>query len=509
MKKEHTNFITGLLTNSKLTTHQRDRVVELALRDLSKNGSEERILKDLELIKDNLGIKVELPNEENIGGNKSKNGAWVDIISEGGENEDAWKKFAGNDVDLLLPNPFEKENIPEDLPTVSSTEKLVENTENQKVIPEVKSDGQNSSFGETMTDEELDGLVKNVVDKKKNIKNQKIFYVDKKNTAKFLRSLNANTYTKFLTHEIDTDDLDELKNLFDEDYSFSDHLEKIKEVFDVLTNHRSKHKGNHPQIKQVNISRNLYSKIKNYITGEKLWGESKNEINWSHPELFEWCKNNPTKVPSPGNDVGYKGFIYNETAFNKIVLAFKQEVNIRNSNSFTAMFSTIIFDPKYDFRNKIKFDLDIDDSIEIFTDVEKLKQVIRSILSLIIDKNPLKEKPKVNVKFYAFEDQVFLNIMSIESYIDSNINSFRYGKSIKNLMKLCNGICDIELKALFKNSKVYQGPIWINGFVLESEVLSYFGNKINIFELYKEVNSSNDNKSTFGVEYILTIDLGL
>src|SRR5690606_2321728 len=46
MKKEHARFITGLISNPKLSASQRDKVVELALTDLSKNGSEKRILKD-------------------------------------------------------------------------------------------------------------------------------------------------------------------------------------------------------------------------------------------------------------------------------------------------------------------------------------------------------------------------------------------------------------------------------------------------------------------------------
>lgn len=486
MKKEHTRFITGLLSNSKLSSAQRDKVFELAIRDFGKNGSEDRILQELKLIKNRIGITEHQKNGKED--------------SSGNYTQEKLDKFQGNSVinikDKSLPDTTDIQEGITDWNTIKSEDlkeltdwdfpKMSEEAKQgiKKVLNEQEETHQSTHFSKTI-------------------------FIDIKNTPQFLRSLNSNTYTKFLTHEIDSDDIEEIKVLFGGEYVFKSHIEKIKEVFDVLSNSESKYKNNYPNLSPFKISRNLYSKIKNYIYGEKFWGENKNVINWSLPELLEWSKNNPHKAPSPGKDLDYDGFIYKGTLFNNIVLAFKHEINIRSTNSFTAVFNTIIFDPKYDFRNKIIFDFDIDDSIDLFTDVEKLKQAIRLVLNLIIDKNSLDKKPKVEIKFYATHEKVYLKIKNCESYINSNINTFRYGKQTKNLMKLCNGICEIELKALFKNNKVYKGPIWKKGFVLENDQLLYYWKKFNINSQYYEEPNEDGAKSSLGVEYILTLDLGL
>jgi len=455
-------FITHLLEHKKMNSFQKERFLRLVANELgAMENVDPKILKDIELIKKTIGLKT-VYNENEL------------VLSVFGDIDE----FDLKEVDSI----------------VQSDKRLIENVDD---------------IDKTNSDEKQE-LISKLDSESSQKKDPNIIYVDKKNTPKFLRALNANTYTKFLTHEIDSDDVEELKDVLGGEYVYQNHLNRIKEVFDVLTNSKSIFKENYPHLIHLSISRNLYAKIKNYIYGLGAWGESENKISWSHPELLEWSKKNLNKVPSPGNDLNYRGFIFEETPFNNVVLTFKQEINIRSVNSFEVIFNTIKFNPKYNFRNKIEFDsLDFDNSIELFTDVEKLKQAIRVIFQIIIEKNPYYVKPKVNMKFFAIEDKVLLSIKSMGSYIDSNINSFRYGKSTRNLMRLCNGICDIELIALFKDKKVYKGPIWESGFSLKGGALNHYGRELNINKLFKEDDSEFDNDSENGVEYKLTFDLGL
>jgi len=337
------------------------------------------------------------------------------------------------------------------------------------------------------------------------IDNKKVlYYTNIKNTPKFLQTLNKNTFTKFLTHDIDSNDYEELQLQFEGNYDYLKHLEKIKEVFSVLTDKNSEFINNFPDLERFSISQNLYKKINNYINNAEGWGEEEYKMNWSHPDLLSWCKENKGKTPAPGNDLDYDGFKFGDKTFKDIVLDFKNEIHIRRSNSLDFILQKVLFEPKYDLRNKILVEKKINEAIDFFTDVEKLKQIIRLIFNLIIEKHDQEGKPKVDLIFKINNKNVELLILHNDSVYGQEIATLRFGKSLINLMKLCNGISDLEILAKFSDSKSYSFPIWRGNRKIENDI---------VYDKSERVIPSASIRATEtpinGVLYKLTFDTGL
>jgi hypothetical protein len=273
-----------------------------------------------------------------------------------------------------------------------------------------------------------------------------IYYTNYKNQARFLQKLNNNSFTKFLTHDVDSNDYRDLQEQFGGKYNYLKHLKKIKEVFSVLTEKKSEFIVNFPELERIPISPNLYTKIYNYINNEKGWGEENIKMNWSHQDLLNWSEEHPELTPTPSVDLGYEGFRFGDKTFKDLVLDFKNEIHIRRNNSLDFILTKVMFEPQNDFRAKIVIEKNINDALEFFTDVEKLKQIIRLIFNLIIEKHQQEEKPKVTFTFKTNEKKIELSILHINSVYGQDIETLRFGKTLKNLMKVGNGLCDIEIK---------------------------------------------------------------
>ena len=123
----------------------------------------------------------------------------------------------------------------------------------EKEVEEVKDEGENIE-------------VKN--------KSTEIYYKKIDVLPEFLKSLNTGTFTKYLTHKIDSDDFSILSEELKGEYIYEKHLEKIRENFSILT-------------EKYNIDKQIYTKINTYINGgENGWSEDDIQMNWSHPELL-------------------------------------------------------------------------------------------------------------------------------------------------------------------------------------------------------------------------------
>ncbi|MBP1163488.1 hypothetical protein JOE44_000372 [Chryseobacterium sp. PvR013] len=340
---------------------------------------------------------------------------------------------------------------------------------------------------------------------KEEIREETIYYIDLKNIPRFLRLLNNNNYTKFLTHDIDSSDLSDLENSLQANYSFEKHLTKIKEVFDVLTVKDSKYKTKYSGISKITISKDLHAKIKSYINGGNKWGEHGNSMNWSDRKLLKWCQENPNKVPTPAVDLGYEGYRFKDLIFKDIVYIFKNEIHIRESNSLVGIIKAILFEPINKFYEKIETNFDnVNDTIELFTDVEKVKQIIRKILFLIIDKHSLQNIPNVEFTFTVNDGYAEFFIFNKSSKMNSDNYTFRFGKHTKSLMKLCNGLCDLEIFTDLKDGSSYKIPIWTKGIVIQNDIILRENKEITGFEVFEKLPNPVD-----GILYKLKFDLGL
>jgi len=492
MKKEHTNFITGLLTNSKLTTHQRDRVVELALRDLSKNGSEERILHDLELIKDNLGIKVELPKKENIGGNKSKNGPWIDLISEYEKNEKPEVQYTKNGNNKTSPVTDE---IIEKYSTDNNHEKKEvkankQNTDNALTKEDPKRDlnevNENSKKSNEESDVVQEGEQNSTVIKKINdhqVKkeiNSKLselpIYLNPSNLFKFLSAYNQDPVLKYTCHEIDDQEIIEgIKEKCEtQDYDLVKHQELICRGYDELA---KKHFVN-PNIKNLIL---VYLTGTSFTGKNRTWSSEKININWNSPELTEWGKKNPGIVPNPGqnliNKTKNRGFKFKKalpselrdkkiTSFSGLVIHFKDLFHIRGDNPLKTLINRI--NELEQWNETIHFDIREEDfwgNLEFFTDVDKLLQAFKAIVRIILDavKKGNMEKPQINLAFKEEDFDVVFSIHHINSIYGKTITNTteRIGTSQTLLIKnQINGLCDLYLQANFDHNHFAEVNLW-------------------------------------------------
>lgn len=384
----------------------------------------------------------------------------------------------------------------------STNDDIVKRIENIEEILKV-ADKYNSvsTLVNTVNDIDLQ-KINEQVKKPSKTKSKVTYHINCNNVPKFLKTLNRNSYTKYLTHPIDSNDHEELIKLFDQEYDYLFHLKKIKEIFSVLTETDCNVKEKYPELKKISISINLYNKIKNYIYGEDVWGEEKIKMNWSHSELLKWCEENKGRVPSPDSDMNYTGFKFEDKTFKDIVLRFKNEIHIRKNNPLNLILTEVLFNPKNDFRNKMNIERELDESIEFFTDVEKLKELIKQILALIVEKNMLNNKPTVKISSKIINGKIQLSILSFKNIINSNIATFRFGKTTPNLMKNCNGICDIEIDAQFLDYKFYRIPIWKKGRKIENDII-YDGNK----EFNPSASITKLTEPINGVLFKLTFDM--
>lgn len=403
---------------------------------------------------------------------------------------------------------------------ILSNDKLSTN-DKQRIIELAKKDIAHFSFSEDTLSEKV-GKVEvkiNAIEEKIGMKTQAeekpaarnkhvmdtIYYTNIRYVPQFLKVLNNNTFTKFLTHDVDSNDYNELKAQFNGSYNYLMHLKKIKEIFSVLTEKESSLKSFYPSLVHISISRNLYRKVSNYINNnDEGWGEEKNKMNWSHPSLLEWIQQHPDHPPAPGNDLGKEGFKFNEITFTDLILKFKNEIHIRKSNSLDFILNKVLFEPQNDFRKKIIIKKDINDSLEFFCDVEKLKQTIRLIFNLIIEKHILPDQPTVVFSFRIFDKKLQLKILHEKSVYGQDSKTVRFGKTSKNLMVLCNGICDLDIEAEFSDGQIYKLPIWTRGMKIEKDIVYLKNNEVRPSNTLKELDSPLN-----GVLYILTFDNSL
>lgn len=130
---------------------------------------------------------------------------------------------------------------------------------------------------------------------------------------------------------------------------------------------------------------------------------------------------------------------------------------------------------------------DFTNNLEHFTDVEKLIQAYNKIISLIIEQHKLNEKPQVKLKYYQESQKVIFSIHHSNGVYNKTIENTieRLGQTYTSLIKnQINGLCNLHLKADFGNQKFAQVNLW-NGKDRENQPISTFQGVEHIMEFPK------------------------
>lgn len=364
----------------------------------------------------------------------------------------------------------------------------------------------------------LDGKVKDESDKDKNdvpkdnsgkhrsgvIEGTK--YTSPKNMQMFLREFNQDDVLKYTCHQIDTDEvIDNIcKECCVEKYDFAKHSELIRNHFELLT---QKFK-----LEEIHLDSKMYALISTYLTGasgkkdkreKKDWSSNGININWSSSQILEWAKEHPHIVPAPGKNIAKKqksngytlpsAFKSNITgtrikSFTDLVIFFKSQFHIRKDNSLRTILEKVSSKWKPEDVQISFVENGFNDSVELFTDVDKLIQTYQRIVEICIENRSEGNEPiQIQLSFYddAETKSTFFCIHHLNTvYKKTSKNSTeRIGTAHSNLIsKQINGLSDLYIEARFGDG--------ISG-------------KLNLWDENEEFKFQTLQEDITGVKYIL------
>lgn len=306
-----------------------------------------------------------------------------------------------------------------------------------------------------------------------------IKYIPPENLKEFLYRFNQDSILKYTCHEIDTDDtIKEICQLCrTEKYSLRKHAELISKAFEDLNNKLIRDK--------IYKDSQMYAMISAYLTGKTKskkceWSTLKIHTNWASPELFEWGDKNPGKIPSPGRNIarnqrnnGYElpKALQSDLSGNRIllfrelVIYFKSLFHIRRDNSLQDIIYHINEVEKYsEKRINIIFAQDkFHNNIELFTNVDKLLQAYKRILSICKSCHKESESLDIELSFYEEGGNVYFCIHDKNSIYGKNLDAAtkRIGESHSKLIKnQINGLCNLYIEADFDNNDYARIALW-------------------------------------------------
>lgn len=294
----------------------------------------------------------------------------------------------------------------------------------------------------------------------------------------FLLAYNQNQILKYTCHTVDSQSvLDTVTNFLGlKVYDFQKHQDLISETFKKLAD-------------EYYVNFRIKNLMYVYLTGktfngkESDWSSEEITENWGSANLQKWSIDFPGIVPNAGPQLqkvfknkGYKlnkSFVSKYSGkrisyFSDLTLHFKALFHINSDNNLKDIITNI---------NKIeRFDKDVDfyipqdkfrETIELFTDVDKLVQSYHKIIEMILDVSKKKgfPRPKITLTFLETEKNfVEFGIHHTNSpfYQKSPTNvKNRIGSSQYELItNQVNGLCNMYLSAYFENGESYVINLW-------------------------------------------------
>ena len=329
---------------------------------------------------------------------------------------------------------------------------------------------------------------------------KQIIYLEPNKLYQYLFQYNQNSILKSTCHEIDSNEIETIKDYIQKDeYDFELHLKKIIDEFKV---HNQKYFA--PKFIYALIWRYLTGPNQNDDNNEKGWSSDEIKIYWGHQIILDYTSEHKFTPPNLSKEllrtnrirpcqieqINSKITGKSIQTFREIVIHFKNLFHIRYDNSLHNLLKKQ--NELKEYNQKVNFSIDeliFPHNIELFTDVDKLLQAYIRIIDLIIDKHSSKEQiPSVKLSFSQNESKIYLSIHHLNSiYKKSVLNTIeRIGSTYKNLIKhQINGICNLYLKADFGNNEFAEINIWCKNQKREIKPLEIFEGVEHILEFEK------------------------
>lgn len=299
-----------------------------------------------------------------------------------------------------------------------------------------------------------------------------------KSLSKFLRAYNQDNLLKYTWHTIDKETI---KDDNDEEFSVKDYIIKLSstEKYSVREHQKLLAKRFEELTKKFFITQQVYALLKTYLKGEntKKWSSNNIEINWASEELFKWSDENIDYIPNANGKLKKEqggeifelpqAFTSNINGnrirdFSELIIHSKNLFHIRPNNSLKSILEYAIKQNEWE---NIEFDFDnINDYVEIFTDVDKLIQFFTEYINLIcsICEKPGNQKNKIILSLV--EEGSFINFIihhTNQTYLKTSESTlYRRGSTYTSLKNKINGMCELWLEADFHNEPSYRINLW-------------------------------------------------
>jgi hypothetical protein len=148
--------------------------------------------------------------------------------------------------------------------------------------------------------------------------------------------------------------------------------------------------------------------------------------------------------------------------FSELVLFFKSLWHIKDDNPLQRILEKRNVDYKYEEWANIQF-INFSQTLNLFTDVDKLVQAYSKIISLIKENgNP--NRQKIVISFYEEASKKLLSIHQLNTYWKKPISDTierPFGNSMLPLIeKQINGLCDLHIRAKFEDNQNYEVNLW-------------------------------------------------
>lgn len=291
-------------------------------------------------------------------------------------------------------------------------------------------------------------------------------YIDPIHLSNFLIAYNKDPILKYTCHEIDEDGLMSIMEICEmEEFELEKYHMKMASLFKELSNEHT-------------IPKNIWTLINSYLNGGKDWSSDKVKLNWQSHELLEWGKRNIGFVPNPDNSLIYstnnigfdflpfKSKVFDTTigSFSNLVIHFKNLFHIRADNSLKKMIEIVNVGNGWD--SKIEFRVSMfRDNVEFFTDVDKLLQSYKKIISIIIHVSDVHGlgRPIVELSLNEVNNKVLFSILHKNATYKKTIKNTleRIGQKHSELIKnQINGLCNLYIQADFDNNEFARINLW-------------------------------------------------
>lgn len=305
-------------------------------------------------------------------------------------------------------------------------------------------------------------------------------YQDPKKLQEFLLAYNQDPFLKYTCHPIDSDET--IKEICEacgtSSYDFEKHADLLVQKFKELKRQKSP---------DLSTSKNLIAMMTVYLTGEigksKTWSSNNVKENWHYANIIKWAEQHKGIVPNPGGNIarkqrntGYKlesSFISKITGerilnFVEVVIFFKSLFHIRRDNSLKKIIEHINATDKDISKEDSNFEISFSEenfyeNVELFTDVDKLCQAYKAILSICRNNQPKASQPtQIELAFYSNGKHTYFEIHHLNTVYGKSLkDATRIGEKQADLIKhQINGLCDLIIEADFDHNDYARVTLW-------------------------------------------------